>query len=221
MTSRTLPLLLSALLAPAAADGHTTHGSILNTSHPYWIISTSTSRHPNQGLFLRQPSADPESNQKALSANTFDYNNRHTDMLFWIWPVPGKEDKFWLVGAKDSRKAGTMVFLDHFGKSEVWPFRMPICSSNSASRLAPGSTHFGRTGTDPDDPDSLAEWKFIPSTPSKIEDSFEKHGTSKTHYYIQSGPDQRYKNEMLYITQHCVPLPRPEFHSAAPCASRP
>ena len=38
-----------------AEDGHSAHSSgsfMLNTSHPWWIISTSTSRHPNRGLYL-------------------------------------------------------------------------------------------------------------------------------------------------------------------------
>ena len=52
MRSVAVPLLLSTILAPTAADGHMLSTSIINTSHPWWIISTSTSRHGNKGLYL-------------------------------------------------------------------------------------------------------------------------------------------------------------------------
>ena len=95
-------------------------------------------------------------------------------MLFWIWPVDGKPDMFYLVGAKDSRKAGQMIYLEWNGKSELLPFQ-------------------------PDTSDEKAQWQFIPSVPSVTDGTTEEHGTSATHYYIVSGPESRYANEMLFV----------------------
>jgi len=82
---------------------------------------------------------------------------------------------FYLVGAKDSRKPGQMAYLDDFGKSQVWPFS-------------------------PDTSDEQAQWRFVRSVPSVVDGTTEEQGTSGTHYFIASGPESRYANEMLYNT---------------------
>ena len=47
-----VPLLLLYKLVVIVDANHTSGSFMLNTSHPWWIISTSTSRHPNRGLYL-------------------------------------------------------------------------------------------------------------------------------------------------------------------------
>ena len=174
---RALPFVTTLLAAVAAKYHPKDTPSILNTSHPYWIVSTSTSRHPNKGLYLA--GWEPFRNGLGrLRIWDFDYNNLDTKMAFWIWPVPEKNNHtFWLVGTKDSRWAGHMVWLETNGKSHVWPFH-------------------------PDNPDPQTEWEFFPKTPKEVDDTTEAHGTSATHYYIASNENSRYRDSIITPSDH-------------------
>ena len=118
---------MPSLLLAAAAFG------ALNVSHPYWIISTSTSREPNEMLYL----TDADRGEGALRGWRFNEDSPDNKGMFWLMPVGGDDpDAHWLVGTKKSRKSGHMVYLDDFGKSQIWPFH-------------------------PDKPDPKAEWRLV------------------------------------------------------------
>ena len=93
-------ILCAVLISPTTADDHIPSTSSINTSHPWWIISTGTSRHPNKALYLTSAASNGEG---ALRVWDMDYGNPDKQMLFWIWPAEGEEEIFYLVGAKDSR----------------------------------------------------------------------------------------------------------------------
>ena len=106
-------------------------------------------------------------------------------MAFWIWPVPGEHDMFWLVGTSASSRPGHMAYLDwgFYGTTWVWPFH-------------------------PDRPDSMSEWQFIPTAPSQIDDTEETKGFLPSHYSIVSGPRSRDPNKMLYLADDGLPPTR-------------
>ena len=196
---RGMALALAALLLPAAAaDGHTEHDRttrrlaastpILNGSHPYWIVSTSSSRKPNEGLYLSDDGSCCKSRHCSTSGGCYvrsDPFDRGKHMAFWIWPVPGEHDMFWLVGTSASSRPGHMAYLDwgFYGTTWVWPFH-------------------------PDRPDSMSEWQFIPTAPSQIDDTEETKGFLPSHYYIVSGPRSRDPNKMLYLADDGLPPTR-------------
>ena len=172
-----------------AEDGHSAHSSgsfMLNTSHPWWIISTSTSRHPNRGLYTKPVVQTGKSPGNTLRVKDFHYDSPDLQMAFWIWPVPGSVDQFWLVGGKDSERPGYTVYLDSKSRTVWQAFR-------------------------PEDPDDRFIWKLIPKTSygdrhsADMDDTTEPHGTSATHYYIVSGPESRCctwdnPDKMLFVT---------------------
>ena len=139
----------------------------INTSTPYWIVSTSTSRVPNEGLYLDNSDNDGEG---ALRGWRINWDDPDMKMCFWLWPVDAAfgetspTNMYYMVGTKDSRKAGHMLYLDDFGKSQVWPFHPE------------------------DEADPKAYWKFVETTPANDADT--------PAFYIISGPDSRYEDEM-------------------------
>ena len=196
---RGMALALAALLLPAAAaDGHTEHDRttrrlaastpILNGSHPYWIVSTSSSRKPNEGLYLSDDGSCCKSRHCSTSGGCHVRSipfDRGKHMAFWIWPAPGEHDMFWLGGTSASSRPGHMAYLDwgFYGTTWVWPFH-------------------------PDRPDSMSEWQFIPTAPSQIDDTEETNGFLLSHYYIVSGPRSRDPNKMLYLADDGLPPTR-------------
>lgn len=125
--------LLGLFLARAAAIQTLDWGeSIINTSHPWYIVSTSGSRMPNEGLYIGINVFEPK-----LAGWEFDYNNPDNKMAFWLWPAGDEADLFYLVTTKDSRVPGYMLYLDNSGNRCLWPFH-------------------------PDTRDWFAEWKLIP-----------------------------------------------------------
>ena len=178
-----LALLLSMLLMPTAADGQAPTNHVLNTSHPYWIISTSTSCHPNKGLLFGSDCCSKDGpgcctlGEGALRVSSFDYVNPRTTMAIWLWPVQvplnrpehrptGEKNLFYLVGAKDSFQAGQVAF-------GYW-------ATDRFDHEAPSGT----------------QWEFISTVPSHTDATTEDFGTSVTHYYIVL----RTTNESLYVT---------------------
>ena len=139
---------------------------IINTSTPYWIVSTSTSRVPNEALYLDSPSRG----EGALRGWEINWDDPDMRMCFWLWPVDAAwgetspTNMYYMIGTKDSRKAGSMLYLDDLGKSQIWPFD-------------PETTE-----------DPKAYWKFVETTPASAADS--------PAFYIISGPDSRYEDEM-------------------------
>lgn len=134
--------LLGLFLARAAAIQTLDWGeSIINTSHPWYIVSTSGSRMPNEGLYL------PACCFTSLEGWEFDYNNPDNKMAFWLWPAGDEADLFYLVGTKDSRMPGYMLVLTETeGKDtpSLYPFH-------------------------PDKRDSQAQWKLIPAARGVVE----------------------------------------------------
>ena len=55
-------------------------GSIINTSHPWYIVSTSTSRKSNEGLYLAAWWNWGQSSESVLRGWKFDYNNQDNRM---------------------------------------------------------------------------------------------------------------------------------------------
>ena len=145
----------------------------INTSTPYWIVSTSTSRWAGEGLYLDTgPSGGGgNSNEGPLRGWKIDWDDPDMKMCFWLWPVDAAfgetspTNMYYMVGTKDSRKAGYMVYLDGSGESEVAPFD-------------PETT----------DPKAYAYWKFVETTPANDADT--------PAFHIVSGPDSRYADEM-------------------------
>ena len=124
-------------LAPAAATQTLDWGgSIINTSHPWYIVSTSSSRMPNEALYLSLPVVDND-----LAGWKLDYNNPDNKMAFWLWPAGDEADLFCLVSSKDSRIPGFMVFLDNFCKPELWPFHPYTRDFFSEWKLIPDALH--------------------------------------------------------------------------------
>ena len=164
-----VPLLLLYKLVVIVDANHTSGGFMLDTSHPWWIISTSTSRHPNRGLYLDNSIQTTQGVGRyrrqirggALKVKDFDYDSPDLQMAIWIWPVPGSVDQFWLVGGKDSERPGYTVYLDSDSRTVWQVFR-------------------------PEDPDDRFIWKLIPKTSygdrnsADMDDTTEPHGTSTT-----------------------------------------
>ena len=97
-------------------------------------------------------------------------------MCFWLWPVDAAfgetspTNMYYMIGTKDSRKAGHMLYLDDC--------RSQICSTRSyVWPFDPETTE-----------DPKAYWKFVETTPANDADT--------PAFYIISGPDSRYENEM-------------------------
>jgi len=130
----------------------------LNSSHPFWIITSKFSRYPDEMCYLTTSDSDGEG---ALRGWEMDYGDPDDQGKFVLFPTG--HGTWWLVGAYESRKAAHMLYLDSWGKTQTWPFH-------------------------PEDPDPQSEWKIVPWD--------EKEST----YFIISGEESRYANEMLYIT---------------------
>ena len=144
--------------------------SIINTSHPWYIVSTSGSRMPNEGLYL------PACCFTSLEGWEFDYNNPDNKMAFWLWPAGDEADLFYLVGTKDSRMPGYMLVLGTESEGNV---------VTESPDLYPFH---------PDKRDSQAQWKLIPAARGVVESPDDMPA-----YFIVSGPNQHAPNKMLYV----------------------
>ena len=111
-------------------------------------------------------------------------------MAWWLWPAGGEADLFYLVATRDSRRPGQMVYLDIFGVPRLWPFH-------------------------PDTSDPMAEWKLVPAD---LASGVVKSEDDMPAYFIVSGSNQRYKNEMLFVRGEVggAPLPPPPPLTFAP-----
>ena len=188
---RLVPIAALFFLARAAATQTLGWGgSIINTSHPWYIVSTSTSRKSNEGLYLAAWWNAGQDSESVLRGWKFDYNNQDNRMAWWLWPAGGEADLFYLVATRDSRRPGQMVYLDIFGVPRLWPFH-------------------------PDTSDPMAEWKLVPAD---LASGVVKSEDDMPAYFIVSGSNQRYKNEMLFVRGEVggAPLPPPPPLTFAP-----
>ena len=186
-----VPLAALFFLARAAATQTLGWGgSIINTSHPWYIVSTSTSRKSNEGLYLAAWWNAGQNSESVLRGWKFDYNNQDNRMAWWLWPAGGEADLFYLVATRDSRRPGQMVYLDIFGVPRLWPFH-------------------------PDTSDPMAEWKLVPAD---MASGVVKSEHDMPAYFIVSGSNQRCKNEMLFVRGEVggAPLPPPPPLTFAP-----
>ena len=143
-----------------------------------FIVSTSTSRKSNEGLYLAAWWNAGQNSESVLRGWKFDYNNQDNRMAWWLWPAGGEADLFYLVATRDSRRPGQMVYLDIFGVPRLWPFH-------------------------PDTSDPMAEWKLVPAD---LASGVVKSEDDMPAYFIVSGSNQRYKNEMLFVRGRVGPI---------------
>ena len=138
-------MLLIQLLGSASLIAHG------NGNASFFITSTSESRAPNEVLYLTSSASRGEG---ALRGWEFDEDKRNK---LHLYPVPDKEDVYYIVGPSESRKPGYMGYLGDNGKSLTWPF-------------------------DPMKEDEMAQWRFVPSGLSSDGPSYFIVSTATSRY---------------------------------------